>query len=53
MLIRLHIYFIQLLRSDIDFERNVSGIFDLKNGYRPQKIRVFGRSGGGEAEDHP
>ena len=43
----LHIYFIQLLRSDINFERTVSGIFDAKNDCRPQKIRVFGRSGGG------
>lgn len=30
MLIHLQMYFIQLLRSDINFERNVSGIFDEK-----------------------
>lgn len=40
MLIHLYMYFIQLLRSDINFGRNVSGIFDAKN-------RVFGRSVGG------
>lgn len=33
--------------SDIYFRRNVSGIFDAKNVYRPQKIRVYGRPGGG------
>ena len=40
--------FIQLPGSDIYFARNISGIFDAKNGCRPLKIRVFGRSGGAD-----
>lgn len=47
LLVKPNIHFIQLSRSDIYFERNISGIFDARNGYRPQKIRVFGRSVGG------
>lgn len=31
MLIYLHTYFIQLLMSEINFTRNVSGIFDIKD----------------------
>ena len=48
LLIQLNIHFIQLSGADIYSERNISGIFVVKNEYRPQKIRVFRRSGGGE-----
>lgn len=47
LLVYPNIHFIELSRSDIYFERNISGIFNAINGYRPQKIRVFGRAGGG------
>lgn len=47
LLVYPNIHFIELSRSDIYFERNISGIFNAKNGYRPQKIRVFGRAEGG------
>lgn len=32
-------YFIQLLRSDINFERNVSGIFDAKKEVEHRKSK--------------
>lgn len=47
LLVYPNIHFIELSRSDIYFERNISGIFNAINGYRPQKIRVFGRAEGG------
>lgn len=39
MLIRQHMYFIQLSGSDIDFERNVSGIFDAKKEVDHRKLK--------------
>lgn len=47
MLIRQHMYFIQLSGSDIDFERNVSGIFDAKKEVDHRKLKFSDGLGGG------